>query len=216
VAHNSVLVNGQGQRKHAPDATGRIVAEQLTPAWDYIAGDATAAYGGRLTRALRHVAFVKGEAPLIVLYDDLAAREPSTFQFMLHALKPFTVNAEETAVSVEQPEAGVTAKYLCPLPLAFRQWDGFDPKPTREFPNQWHVEAGTRERRSELGAFTVIVPHRAGQGTDWKAERIETDTAVGVRVERGGRQTLIAFRKHGAEGEAAFAGQKFTGPLLVR
>lgn len=113
-------------------------------------------------------------------------------------------------------KAGVTAKYLCPLPLSFRQWDGYDPKPTQEFPNQWHVEAGTSEKRSELGTFTLIVPHRAGQRTEWKAERIETDTAAGVRIKRGGRQTLIAFRKQGTEGDAALAGQRFTGPLLVR
>src|SRR5262249_45939757 len=66
-APNSVLVAGAGQTKHAAEPQGRIVAEALTPACDYIAGDATAAYAGLLTRFTRHVALVKGvSTPLLV------------------------------------------------------------------------------------------------------------------------------------------------------
>jgi hypothetical protein len=113
-AHNAVLVNGQGQIPHTPAPHGRITAAQLTPAWDYLAGDATDAYGGRLTRYVRHVAFVKGDAPFLVLYDDLAAKEPSTFQFMLHALKSFSVDQQRGRLSVEQKNASVEARYLSP------------------------------------------------------------------------------------------------------
>jgi hypothetical protein len=194
-AHNGVLVNGEGQLKHTAAPHGRIVAEDLRPAYDYIVGDATEAYGGRLTRYRRHVAFVKGERPFIVLYDDLEAKEPSTFQFMLHALKPFTVDENAAQLAVEQPRAGVTVNYLSPAPLTFRQWDGFTPPPTKEFPNQWHVEASTREKRREIGMLTVLVPHRAGQAVAWQAERVETGDTLGVRVTLGGRTTRVSFPK---------------------
>jgi hypothetical protein len=197
VAHNGVLVNGEGQVKHSAAPQGRLVAEQLTPQFDYEAGDATAAYGGRLIRALRRVAFVKGDAPFLVLYDDLAAQEPSTFQFMLHALKPFAVDEAGAQLSVEQPQAGVTAKYLSPAPLSFRQWDGFQPPPDKEFPNQWHVEAGTQEKRPEIGLLTVLVPHRAGKRPDWRAERVETGQSISARVVLGGRTTVVTFPKAG-------------------
>jgi hypothetical protein len=216
VAHNGLLVNGQGQIKHTAAPHGRIADARFTPGWDYLVGDATAAYGGRLKRFHRHVAFVKGDAPLIVLYDDVAATEPSTFQFMLHALKSFSIDESRALLSVEQPRAGVTVKYLSPLPLAFRQWDGFDPKPDREFPNQWHVEASTREPQEEIGVLTVIAPYRAGRRAEWKAERLETDNAVGVRVTREGAAVLIAFRKADADGPAHWAGQTFDGPVLVK
>ncbi|MBM3860299.1 MAG: DUF4962 domain-containing protein [Verrucomicrobia bacterium] len=197
VAHNSVLVDGIGQEKHKATPQGKIIAEQFTPGFDYICGDATAAYGNRLTRALRHVAFVKGEQPFIVLYDELAAKQPSTFQFMLHALQEFTVDEKAAKLSVEQPKAGVTVKYLAPVPLKFRQWDGFDPKPKREFPNQWHVEAGTKEKRAEIDMLTVIVPHRAGQRREWAAERFENASAIAVRVTCGNNPVLVTFRKQG-------------------
>lgn len=197
VAHNGVLVNGEGQIKHTAAPHGRIIAEDLKPDYDYIVGDATDAYGGRLTRFRRHVAMVKGERPFIVIYDDLAASEPATFQFMLHALKPFAVDEAAARLTVEQPKAGVTVKYLSPVALTFRQWDGFTPAPTKEFPNQWHVEAGTQEKRRELGMFTIIVPHRAGQAVAWQAERVPTSDTPALRVTLGGRTTRVVFPKPG-------------------
>lgn len=192
-AHNAVLVNGAGQISHSATATGRIVHSEFTPDWDYVEGDATPAYGERLTRARRKIVFVKPD--LIVICDDLAAPQPATFQFMLHALSPFTVDEKTARLSVQQPKAGLVAQYLPPAPLNFRQWDGYDPAPNREFPNQWHVEAGTREKTAALQMLTVLGPHRGQQPSNWNAERIESDTAVGVRLQRDGRNIFIALRK---------------------
>jgi hypothetical protein len=202
-AHNGVLVNGEGQIKHTPAPHGRITDAKFTPEWDYCVGDATAAYGGRLTRFQRHVAFVKSggnssqTGPVIVLYDDLEAKVPSTFQFMLHALKEFQVDESKARLVVEQPQAGVEVQYLSPTEVAFRQWDGFTPPPSREFPNQWHVEAGTVQKQPGLAMLTVIVPYRSGQRPKWTAERIESDAAVGLRMICGNEQTTVSFPKPG-------------------
>jgi hypothetical protein len=197
VAQNAVLVNRQGQVKHAASSRGRIVAEELTSRYDYVAGDATAAYEGRLARSLRHVVFVKGDTPFIVLLDDLAAPEPATFQFMLHALKTFAIDRESAELRLERPAAGLTVRYLSPSSLAFRQWNGYDPKPTREFPNQWHVEAATTEKRKELALLTVIVPHRTGRRPEWKAERLAAPSGPALRVSVPGRTVSISFAKPG-------------------
>lgn len=212
-AHNGVLVDGQGQVPHSASVVGRIVDSKFTPEWDYVVGDASACYGGRLKRFRRHIAFVKPD--LIVICDDLAATNAATFQFMLHALSPFNVDEQGMRLSVKQPKASVTAQYLSPVPLSFRQWDGFEPKPDRDFPNQWHVEAGTKEKQAEIRMLTVIVPEKAGSGAPgWKAERIESDTAVGARVQRGGRTTLVGFRK-AEQGRATFEDLAFDAPLAV-
>jgi hypothetical protein len=202
VAHNAVLVNGEGQIKHTPASHGRIVAERLTKEWDYVAGDATEAYGGKLTRYVRHIAFAKPD--IIVIYDELVAKEPATFQFMLHGLSEFTVSESEGSVVLNRPKAGVTAQYLSSVPLKFRQWDGYDPKPTKEFPNQWHVEASTQQKATEAGMLTVLVPHRAGKAPKWSSDRIESATAIGARVRFGDVATVIAFAKGGMKsGEVA-------------
>jgi hypothetical protein len=199
---------------HKAGAPGRIVEDQLTREVDYVMGDGTAAYEGRLRRYRRHVAFVKPD--VIVLYDDLLAQEAATFQFMLHALREFRVDEGNATLRVEQPKASVTVRYLSPTHLRFRQWDGYEPKPTRELPNQWHVEAGTQERLKELGVVTVIVPERAGRDVEWTAAWVESETAVGTRIRRGGKEMLVGFRKAGAAGEAWLAGVRFEGSVVVR
>ncbi|MBI3464292.1 MAG: DUF4962 domain-containing protein [Planctomycetes bacterium] len=205
VAHNGVLVDGEGQIKHTSAPHGRIAEVQFTPQWDYVVGDATDAYGGRLTRFHRHVVFVKpGPAsamdPFIVLCDDLEAKEPSTFQFMLHALRAFEIDESKSRLSTEQPRAGVEVQYLSPTALRFRQWDGFTPPPIREFPNQWHVEASTGDKHSQLALLTVIVPFRGGQRPEWSAERIDADATVGVRVVRGSERTIVSMPKPNRSG----------------
>ena len=212
-AHNGVLVDGEGQIKHTSAPHGRIAASELTEQWDYVMGDAGEAYGGRLRRFQRHVLFLKPDA--IVLYDDVAAAEPSTFQFMLHAMKEFEVDAKGSRLAVGMPKAGVDVRYLSTVPLRFRQWDGFTPPPSKPFANQWHVEASTEQKRSAIGMMTVMMAYRAGQRGAWSAERIESESAVGVRIMRDGKKAAVAFRKADVTGNAAVAGLSFDGPVLV-
>ncbi len=180
-AQNAVLVNGEGQTPHSVAANGAIVRAQFTPGHDYIVGDATAAYSGRLKKAWRHVVFVKGIQPFIVMYDELVAPQPARFQFMLHGLKAFTLDERESRLRLDQENSRLDVRYLSPVPLTFTQTDGFKPRPSREFPNIWHVETGTTEARGELGMVTVMVPQRAGKPVAWQATR--TDSAGGALVD---------------------------------
>jgi hypothetical protein len=168
-------------------------------------GDATEAYGGRLARFHRHVVLVKptnapARGPFVVLYDDLEAKAPANFQFMLHALSEFEIDKAKSQLRAQQPRAGVEVQYLSPTGLTFRQWDGFSPPPTRDFPNQWHVEAGTIDKQPTLAMLTVLVPYRSGQRSEWSAERIETDTTIGMRLVCGNDRTTVSLPKPNAGG----------------
>lgn len=196
-AQNAVLVNGEGQTPHSAAATGKIVREQLTPEYDYIAGDATPAYAGRLQKAWRHVVFVKGVQPFIVMYDELLAPQPARFQFMLHGLKAFTVDEPQARLQLDQANSRLEVRYLSPVPLTFAQTDGFTPPPSREFPNIWHVETGTTEARKELGMVTVLVPQRAGKPAAWQATRTDAAGAAVVDITVEGRRHSIQFPRPG-------------------
>lgn len=216
-SQNAVLVNGAGQRPHSHLSKASITDARLTPQWDYVRGEATAAYTGAVTRAERAVLFVKPD--IIVLYDDFAAPAPATFQFMLHGLSPFTLDEAAQTLRLESKNAGLTAKYLAPQPLAFTQTDGFEPPPKMRgnaspFPNHWHVEAATRQPAAASDTLTVLIPHRAGKAEPWTAERLDTPTAAGLRLTRGGKTLGIAFRKHGAA-SAEWDGKPFDGPVAV-
>ncbi len=194
-AQNAVLVDGQGQLPHHPTSTGRIVRERFGTDYDYVLGDATPAYAKRLTSARRHAVLVKsGAVPFVVLLDRLVAPAPATYQFMLHALDRFAVDDAAARLSVRQKSAGLEAAYLSPVPLKFTQTDGFKPAPTREFPNLWHLEAGTTEKRAELAVATVLVPHRGTAAPAWTAVR--RDAAGGgttIEVTIAGRRTTVHF-----------------------
>jgi hypothetical protein len=64
--------------------------------------------------------------------------------------------------------------------------------------------------------LTVIVPHRAGRRPEWTAERVESHTALGVRVKLDGKETLVAFRQAGASGTATLADARLDGQVVVR
>ena len=131
-----------------------------------------------------------------MLYDDLQARQPATFQFMLHALSPFQVDAPHARLRLQRPEAGADMQYLATAPLTFRQWDGYDPPPTRDFPNQWHVEAATPDPHPEVAVFTVIAPYRGSQPREWSAEQVETEATRGVRIVWESGTTTVEFPRH--------------------
>jgi hypothetical protein len=151
----------------------------------------------------------------IVIYDDLAASEPSTFQFMLHALKAFNVNAGKNEMEVEQSRSGATIQYLSPTELTYRQWDGFEPKPQKEFPNQWHVEASTQRKERQVHMLTLITPYLLNQKPSDPGKRLESDSAIGISVLRGAHQYVAAFRKAGVTGAATLGDYAFAGPCKV-
>lgn len=168
-AHNAVLVNGEGQKPRSADPGGRIVHWQFEEGMEYLLGDATVAYEGRLERAWRHVFFIKPD--VIVLADELRAPQPSTYQWMLHALQPFEVDESAQRLLLDRGKAGVEVTYVAPQPLRFRQWTGYEPEPDWEYlrsvhrppiPPQWHVEAGSQAPAREMTTLAVLRVFGAG------------------------------------------------------
>ena len=214
-AHNAVLVNGEGQVPHSALSRGAIIDFASSGTLDYVVGSAVEAYGGRLDRARRTIAFVKPD--LIVVFDDLAATNESTFEFMLHSLRPFKVDESRNRVELQGPKATAEIQYLSSSPLAFRQWDGFEPMPEREFPNQWHLEAGITNRVREIQMLTVVVPARAETSPvpRWTAERIESSSAIGIRFRRGSESKVVAFRKAHQAGSATLGSLQFEKPAAL-
>lgn len=239
VAHNAVLVNGEGQIKHSATSTGAIVAEHFSPQCDYVAGDAVAAYGGRLKRAIRHVALVRPQpapgnsdsaagriaaGPFVVIYDELAAEKPATFQFMLHGLSQFDVDQAAQQLRIEQPGAGCIVQYSAPVGLAFRQWDGYNPPPKKPFPNQFHVEAATEKPLAAIDVFTVIVPYRIDErgktpSAPPRPRTVQCRRSAGsgwaaIEATIDARTTAVVFRQHGSDA-ATYNGRKMTTPVMI-
>lgn len=192
-AQNAVLVNGEGQKPRSADLGGRIVKWDFQNGFDYVVGDATASYEGRLKRALRHVLFVKPD--VIVIADELEAPKPSTFQWMLHAHQAFDVDESGQRLTAIRNSAGVLVDYAAARPLKMRQWTGYDPEPDWAYlksvkssgiPPQWHVEASSVEPAERALTLTVLRPYRQGSAPN---SGIDVDRqAGGIRLRVDGAE----------------------------
>ncbi len=186
-ANNCVLVNGEGQVVRDPTAAGRIVDFQHRRALSYVCGDAAAAYGGKLTRFLRHVLFVR--PGLVVVLDDLAAPEPATFQWLLHTLEKIEVDPSQQRVIARRGPASLTVRLHAGQELEFSQTDQFDPPYNagnppeyhQQMPNHWHFTAATRQKVREGRIAAIMLVEGPGETlpAKWQAH----PGWVGVTVE---------------------------------
>jgi len=188
-AQNAVLVNGEGQKPHSKDAGGSLVRWEFSEGLDYVSGDATPAYEGRLTKALRHVLLVKPD--LVIIADELEAPRPSTFQWMLHGQEEFQLAGDKPQLRLNRRKAGVIIDYVAERPVKLRQWTGYTPEPDHRYlesikspgiPPQWHVEAATTEAATRAFTLTVARTHRAGQPPAGPLEVVRSGGAVTLRV----------------------------------
>lgn len=217
-SQNSVLINGAGQRPHSLRSAGSILESQFTPAYDYVRGEATAAYTNGVGRAERAIVFVKPD--IIVVFDDFETDAPAQYQFMLHGLSAFTLDEAQQTAKLTGKKAGLTVRYFSSQPLRLTQTDGFNPPPkgygsSRDnFPNHWHLEASTSKPVKASDALMVLNPYRNGEEHPVQATRIDSATASGLRLMRGTSTIDIAFRKAGVL-KAEWQGQAFTTPVWV-
>ncbi|MFQ6131818.1 MAG: DUF4962 domain-containing protein [Armatimonadota bacterium] len=218
---NSILVNGEGQRRHSMLARGEVTHFATSPDFDYAVGEAAEAYEGRLERFTRTVLFVKPEA--IVIWDVLRAPEPATFQWLLHAPQPFALHP--SAAGVRNGEAAVEVTWLVPQGLKLTQTEGFDPAPVGIELEQYHLTAETTEKARQVEFVTVLQPHRTqepappaptAQAHDW-------GTSVRVPLREGAVEVALsdsgaAAAEYGLAGEPRVLARRLdaAGKLLDR
>ncbi len=206
-ASNAITTNGgEGQGKRSIRARGRIEAFATGGAYDYAAGDATPAYEGRLLRAVRRIVHV--HPGVFVVYDELAAREPATWEWWLHALSRMDVNEGAAEIRVNEGKAGMVVRLLEPVGLTFSQTDRFTVPPEDRSPNQWHLCASTRASQPTAVFLAVLMPHRAGEESRLpRIIRQEGDGALGVAlIWPDGRRDLVGFRRPGRAGTVRLVG----------
>ncbi len=173
---NNITVNGAGQRKHSAASQGCIVAFETSESIDMVAGEAGAAYrdaDGRplLDRYTRTIFFVKPE--LILVFDRLQAREPSTYEYWLHATDRFRA-AEPREISLRIDDVGCDIAILRPVGLKLSQTNQYDPNPRPRIKlREWHLTAATQEKRRSVEFVTVIRPYRVAERVGGRQQIVE-------------------------------------------
>ncbi|GAG45805.1 unnamed protein product, partial [marine sediment metagenome] len=146
---NNITANGLGQGKRTAQAQGKIVAFKTTPSMDIVVGEAGSAYErGILDRFTRAIIFVKPE--LVIVYDRLEAKKPSTFEYWLHAINKISVE-DQNRIRVENDDVVCDIDFLTPSDLTFKQTNKYDPKPRPRIKmREWHLTATTPEKKKRM------------------------------------------------------------------
>lgn len=149
-ANNCILVNDQGQTIRSASANGAIIDFRDAPGYSYVAGNATPAYVGKLTKWIRRILFLR--PGLFLLLDEIEAPTRSQYQWMLHAFEKMDI--KDAKVTSRRKGAALEVYLGCTRDLVISQTDKFDtpynygtPKAYhRQKANHWHVKAETVEK----------------------------------------------------------------------
>jgi hypothetical protein len=99
VGHNTLLVDGQGQRLGAAYG-GRISTFRPGLEVDMVTGEGEAAYGDKLRRFSRTLAFVKPD--LLLVYDLIVADGPRLLEWLFHHRALANGDERQTTFAGEQ------------------------------------------------------------------------------------------------------------------
>lgn len=175
---NSITIEGGKGQQGVAAAKGKVVSFENRDVYDYILGDATQAYMGLLNKFQRHVIHIR--PGVYVIYDDLEAPEPVTFEWWLHALSKMSVNESKKSIIISEGNARLKVNFLQSGKLNFNQFSVFPDPPenrgdsTPEYKDQWHITASTVSKGTKAQFITVLVPFKKDK---------EPDISVGKLVE---------------------------------
>lgn len=194
---NSITVSGgKGQLPRSAEATGRIVEFYSDADFDYVEGEASAAYGGRVERFTRSVLFAKPDT--ILIYDRLRTPAPETFEWWLHAEHEMAP-LEDGRYRLQSGAAACEVQWLWPRELELAQTDQFDPPPRpRVKLVEHHLTASTLAPATSAVFITVLRPRRVGEPVAPRARLIEGPG--GFRVELADSAGPLAILLAGDEG----------------
>jgi hypothetical protein len=220
IAQNAILVDGKGQISRDADANGHIVAFESQPHIGYVCGDATAAYGDRLTRFRRHVVLIRPS--LVCIVDDLQSPQPAEFQWLMHAPEELQLNQADQTLISRRGDAEMEVHLITPDGFAFSQTNEWPLDPKTGYPTAkqaeptrlWHFTAGTRQRSATRRIAAVMNvstnddrPECNVQvdGTQVRVTAKTADTAAVVEIDlspdRPADKLLMAVRCEPKDGE---------------
>ena len=192
---NCITVNGEGQLPNSSDALGKILEFHTAETFDYVSGEASRAYAGKLERFTRRILFVKPEA--ILIFDTVRAPEPASFEWRLHAPVEMDIRNQRD-MRVVNGAAGCQVSFLWPDNLALSQTDRFEPPPRARIKLvEYHLTATPSAPARERTFVTLLRPHRSADTLIGEAELVEIDGRYAVTIPLAGGSAGVLLQPSG-------------------
>jgi len=183
---NNITINGKGQGKRTAKAQGQIIAFKTTPDMEVVIGEAGSAYETPLERFTRAIIFVKPE--LIIVYDRLEAKEPSTYEYWLHAINKINVE-NQNIIQVQNDDVVCDIDFLTPTGLSFEQTDQYDPNPRPRIKlREWHLTATTPEKSNRMDFVTIYRLHRVSDNIVGSAALLPVPGGYILKASQSGKK----------------------------
>ena len=211
VGHSTLLVNGDPESQGiadtpqfaALDSYPRITDAVTSDFYDALGSELSSVYGGRLSRYIRRVAFVKPH--YFVVFDDLAANgAPARFDWLLHLPDRARVSRSEGLALYTGERAALAVRNFAPADTELRVRDGrvpyhvFAARTPPAVPAQpafldWRNAAPAR---STQFLFALVPARKAeeARGLASRMSRVAGERTIGLSAERGAERDLVMFR----------------------
>ncbi len=137
-AHNAITFDGGTGQGLGPiglgdkDAAGKLVKFASTPGYDVAVGDASAAYGGAVSRARRTLVYIRPAT--VVVVDQLRSAQPRSWEWNLHTVAPLAGDAQGFKVTVDG--VSMCGTLDAPDALALTETPGYKPEPNKPEPSK--------------------------------------------------------------------------------
>jgi hypothetical protein len=169
VAHNALLINGEGQIDRDASANGRLVDFKSTPHMGYIAGDAQKCYGNRLDFYFRHVVMIRPSVILVI--DDLSGPEPFSVDWLMHGREKMLMDQENQLIESFRFEEGMKTQIVSTGGLDFSLTNEWPIDPKQDYPmvtaeppaKEWHFSAATRKKTNRCRLVAIMLVKENGE-----------------------------------------------------
>ena len=169
VAHNALLINGEGQIDRDASANGRLVDFKSTPHLGYVAGDAQKCYGNGLDFYKRHVVMIRPSVILVI--DDLYGPEPFSVDWLLHGREEMLLDSDNQLIESTRFEEGMRTQLVTTGRLDFSLTNEWPIDPKQDYPmvtaeppaKEWHFSATTREKTKRRRIVAIMLVKENGE-----------------------------------------------------
>lgn len=176
VAHNTLLINSEGQIDRSASANGQIMDFKSTPHIGYVAGDAQKCYGKSLDYYERHIVMIRPS--IILIIDDLSGPEPFSVDWLMHGREEMILDQDKQQIESTRLGESMTTQLVTSGNLNFsmtNEWP-FDPK--KDYPmvtapppaKEWHFSASTSKRSKQHRIAAIMCVEEKGMYPDCKIE----------------------------------------------
>jgi hypothetical protein len=228
LAHNTLLIDGEGQAVCKAGADGHITTYFDSLNYGYAVGDASAKeiYDGRLNRFDRSILFIK---PGFVVVRDLVSSTAvaARYDWMLHAVARIETEQANNSFHVRARRAALHGRVLAPPDARLNVTTGFPVEPvdgysTRPVPSdkyvpEWHLYVTPQESSGKQEFLVAMQIQRLGEQPESEAtiDAIEATGAHGLSLRVGARTHLILCRKADARGPLRCHGLETDGQVAA-